>query len=363
MADAPKFFDTEAGGATIGAVGSLASGALNQLFYEHNTSSARRWSERMTQQERDYNTPAAQMQRFRDAGLNPNLIYGQTNEGGTITASPQGLQGNFDIPSGISAGASLASARLASAQARNVDADTALKQQQHDEIQPEQAKYLREQIQTERKQQKQLDTNTALGRKEYILKEQDIFKHSFSAMSSTQQTTFNSNSSAFNEQLTNASSDSGSTTSSTSKGVNAEIGTETSVGASFAKVIKAGASISAKAGGHLDKTNSHTSSGSISKEHQGGSEISSLSTKTYQALDKCAEELIASVPVKISNRCLEYALEEGYFNSDYISTSTADNAFISALYAQMYLELRYHPDSELSKQYKKQIIHDVPTDK
>lgn len=25
-----------------------------------------------------YNTPAAQMQRYKDAGLNPNLIYGQT---------------------------------------------------------------------------------------------------------------------------------------------------------------------------------------------------------------------------------------------------------------------------------------------
>lgn len=31
-----------------------------------------------------YNTPLAQMQRFKEAGLNPNLIYGQTNMAGSI---------------------------------------------------------------------------------------------------------------------------------------------------------------------------------------------------------------------------------------------------------------------------------------
>lgn len=33
------------------------------------------------QQQNAYNTPAAQMQRFTDAGLNPNLVYGQGNNG------------------------------------------------------------------------------------------------------------------------------------------------------------------------------------------------------------------------------------------------------------------------------------------
>lgn len=37
----------------------------------------------------DYNSPTAQMQRFRDAGLNPNLIYGQTNEGATVRSTDQ----------------------------------------------------------------------------------------------------------------------------------------------------------------------------------------------------------------------------------------------------------------------------------
>lgn len=33
-----------------------------------------------------YNTPAAQMQRYLDAGLNPNLIYSQSNEAGSIAS-------------------------------------------------------------------------------------------------------------------------------------------------------------------------------------------------------------------------------------------------------------------------------------
>lgn len=34
-----------------------------------------------------YNTPAAQMGRYRDAGLNPNLIYGQSNEAGVVRST------------------------------------------------------------------------------------------------------------------------------------------------------------------------------------------------------------------------------------------------------------------------------------
>lgn len=35
----------------------------------------------------EYNTPAAQMSRFQDAGLNPNLIYGQQNMAGNINSA------------------------------------------------------------------------------------------------------------------------------------------------------------------------------------------------------------------------------------------------------------------------------------
>lgn len=36
-----------------------------------------------------YNSPSAQMQRFKDAGLNPNLIYGQGNSGNSPNVLPQ----------------------------------------------------------------------------------------------------------------------------------------------------------------------------------------------------------------------------------------------------------------------------------
>lgn len=37
-----------------------------------------------------YNSPEAQMQRFKAAGLNPNLIYGQTNEASPVRSSSAG---------------------------------------------------------------------------------------------------------------------------------------------------------------------------------------------------------------------------------------------------------------------------------
>lgn len=42
---------------------------------------------KLWQLQNEYNMPAAQMERFRQAGLNPNLIYGQTNEGGSIQSA------------------------------------------------------------------------------------------------------------------------------------------------------------------------------------------------------------------------------------------------------------------------------------
>jgi hypothetical protein len=39
------------------------------------------WSEAMWNKQNEYNLPSAQMERFKQAGLNPNLIYGQGNAG------------------------------------------------------------------------------------------------------------------------------------------------------------------------------------------------------------------------------------------------------------------------------------------
>jgi len=45
----------------------------------------------------EYNSPAAQMQRFTDAGLNPALIYGQQNTAGPLT-SPDVQKPEFNVP-------------------------------------------------------------------------------------------------------------------------------------------------------------------------------------------------------------------------------------------------------------------------
>lgn len=76
----------------IAALSPMIGGALSGLGGAGAQRQANRANQRMAQTEFDnnlrmwnmqnaYNTPAAQMQRFKDAGLNPNLIYGQGNSG------------------------------------------------------------------------------------------------------------------------------------------------------------------------------------------------------------------------------------------------------------------------------------------
>lgn len=80
--------------AIIGAAGAIGSSLLG-------TSSSNRNNERLANLEfgnnvkmwnmqNEYNTPMAQMQRLRDAGLNPNMMYGNgTAATGNATSSPQ----------------------------------------------------------------------------------------------------------------------------------------------------------------------------------------------------------------------------------------------------------------------------------
>lgn len=68
--------------------------ATNVIATSNANKRTRNWNEKMLNLQRqqalddwnrqnEYNSPRAQMQRFQEAGLNPNLIYGQTN-----TAAP-----------------------------------------------------------------------------------------------------------------------------------------------------------------------------------------------------------------------------------------------------------------------------------
>lgn len=89
--------------AAVAAAGITAgAGLIGQGFNAYSqgkiNKKSRKWNEKMYAWQRQdalqdwamqnaYNSPAAQMQRFKDAGLNPNLIYGQQNEGATVRST------------------------------------------------------------------------------------------------------------------------------------------------------------------------------------------------------------------------------------------------------------------------------------
>lgn len=75
----------------------------NQKNREYNLMLARtqnQWNLEQWQRENDYNSPTAQMSRFRAAGLNPNLAYGQMSNG---ASSPTLTSGAASSPTDMSA--------------------------------------------------------------------------------------------------------------------------------------------------------------------------------------------------------------------------------------------------------------------
>lgn len=63
----------------------------SELEYQRNLE---KW-----QMENEYNTPSAQMQRYLDAGLNPNLIYGSGSaSSGNASAAPQYTAARYSAP-------------------------------------------------------------------------------------------------------------------------------------------------------------------------------------------------------------------------------------------------------------------------
>ena len=75
----------------------------NQKNREYNLMLARtqnQWNLEQWQRENDYNSPTAQMARFRAAGLNPNLAYGQLSNG---ASSPTLTSGAASSPTDMSA--------------------------------------------------------------------------------------------------------------------------------------------------------------------------------------------------------------------------------------------------------------------
>lgn len=85
--------------ATTGNPWVAVAAAGTQAMDDHEASKERRreqaYNERMRDEERAYNSPAAQMSRLQEAGLNPNLIYGSGNvTGNTSSGSPEYVSSN-----------------------------------------------------------------------------------------------------------------------------------------------------------------------------------------------------------------------------------------------------------------------------
>lgn len=75
------------GSAVSGAFGIIGSG-LNYLYNKKLAEKQNQYNIDMWKMQAEYNSPQAQMKRFEEAGLNPNLIYGQGNNG-NMSQAPQ----------------------------------------------------------------------------------------------------------------------------------------------------------------------------------------------------------------------------------------------------------------------------------
>lgn len=91
-------------GGTINAAGAMAAPAVSsKLGYKYSSRLAGyqnqlalgNWSLQQA-----YNSPAEQMKRFKEAGLNPNLIYGQGNPGNASAPPDASNVGNYDLQLG-----------------------------------------------------------------------------------------------------------------------------------------------------------------------------------------------------------------------------------------------------------------------
>lgn len=102
----PFGLDDAAVGALIAGAASAIGSGTNAIATGKLNRKNRRWQEKMFSRQNEvarenwemqnaYNSPVRQMQRFREAGLNPNLIYGQGNAGNAGDISV-GKPGNPD---------------------------------------------------------------------------------------------------------------------------------------------------------------------------------------------------------------------------------------------------------------------------
>lgn len=144
-------------GTAIGALGGAAISAIGNFFgnrsnrkasaeaFERESKFAREerlaqqaWIEQMYEKNNSYNSPAAQMQRMKEAGLNPDLMYSRGDVGNATApeAPQQAMTPRFNvIPTNTygqtaqiaaDAGLKAAQARLADSQSKKTDTEESL---------------------------------------------------------------------------------------------------------------------------------------------------------------------------------------------------------------------------------------------
>nr|DAH50710.1 MAG TPA: DNA pilot protein VP2 [Microviridae sp.] len=137
------------GGAAISAIGSFFGNKSNRKqsaeAFERESKFAReerlaqqQWVEQMYEKNNSYNSPAAQMQRLKDAGLNPDLMYSRGDVGNATApeAPQQAMTPRYNvIPTNTygqtaqiaaDAGLKAAQARLAESESKKTDTEESL---------------------------------------------------------------------------------------------------------------------------------------------------------------------------------------------------------------------------------------------
>lgn len=119
----------QAGVSAAQSIGNFASqavfGARNERWAREDATTAFNRQLQLIDSQRAYESPKAQMSRFAEAGLNPNLIYGQLNSFGSPVTAPQAQTASPAAPrfSDINAMAPL-QAQLLQAQIRDLNSQS-----------------------------------------------------------------------------------------------------------------------------------------------------------------------------------------------------------------------------------------------
>lgn len=120
------FLQTATAGGLFGGLGSIVSGGMTAFFNRLAQDRAFKQNVEMWNMQNEYNTPANQMRRFSEAGLNPNLIYGQGSSG-NASGAPQmdSLRYDFKNPTdSVALANAMSNIMMQKAQIKSIEADT-----------------------------------------------------------------------------------------------------------------------------------------------------------------------------------------------------------------------------------------------